>query len=88
MSKVISSSNTIFNCLSCSSNKTITSTTKCLYVKCHLFFPVGGAGQRDKLAAPVERVLFFAGDATSRECSGTVHGALESGFRAADEVIG
>lgn len=55
---------------------------------CYSYVPVGGAGQRDKLAAPVERVLFFAGEATSRECSGTVHGALESGFRAADEVIG
>ena len=42
---------------------------------------------RDTLAAPVEQVLFFAGEATSRDSSGYVHGALESGFRAADEVI-
>lgn len=52
------------------------------------YVPVGGAGLRDRLAAPVEQVLFFAGEATSRECASTVHGALESGFRAAAEVMG
>ncbi|MCB0213367.1 MAG: FAD-dependent oxidoreductase [Anaerolineae bacterium] len=52
------------------------------------YVPVGGAGLSDQLAAPVERLLFFAGEATSRECASTVHGALESGFRAADEIIG
>ena len=54
----------------------------------YTYVPVGGAGLRGKLAAPVERVLFFAGETTSRDNSGYVHGALESGFRAADEVIG
>ena len=54
----------------------------------YTYLPVGGAGLRDELAAPVEQVLFFAGEATNRDNSGYVHGALESGFRAADEVIG
>ncbi|MGI9626744.1 MAG: flavin monoamine oxidase family protein, partial [Longimicrobiales bacterium] len=53
----------------------------------YTYVPVGGAGLRDQLAAPVERTLFFAGEATNRDNSGYVHGALESGFRAADEVI-
>ncbi|MCB0195653.1 MAG: FAD-dependent oxidoreductase [Anaerolineae bacterium] len=52
------------------------------------YVPVGGAGLRDQLVAPIERVLFFAGEATSRECASTVHGALESGFTAADELMG
>jgi len=53
----------------------------------YTYVPVGGAGLRDQLAAPIEQVLFFAGEATNRDNSGYVHGALESGFRAADEVI-
>ncbi|WP_421790563.1 FAD-dependent oxidoreductase [Hyphobacterium sp.] len=43
--------------------------------------------QRDDLAAPVENRLFFAGEATSREYSSTVHGAYLSGQRAAQEVL-
>jgi monoamine oxidase len=54
----------------------------------YTYIPVGGAGLRDKLAQRVGEVLFFAGEATNRDNSGYVHGALESGFRAADEVIG
>ncbi|HET7537126.1 MAG TPA: FAD-dependent oxidoreductase, partial [Candidatus Didemnitutus sp.] len=38
-----------------------------------------------KLAAPVARTLFFAGEATAAEV-GTIHGALASGLRAAREV--
>jgi monoamine oxidase len=39
------------------------------------------------LAAPVAGRLFFAGEATDAEGrSGTVHGAIASGRRAADEV--
>jgi monoamine oxidase len=49
--------------------------------------PVGQLKQRQELAAPVGKQLFFAGEATSSEMSGTVHGALESGFRAAGEVL-
>lgn len=38
------------------------------------------------LARPLNSTLFFAGEATADEF-GTVHGALQSGLRAADEVI-
>ncbi len=41
---------------------------------------------RRALAAPVGDRLFFAGEATSREHPGTVHGARTSGLRAAAEV--
>jgi monoamine oxidase len=40
------------------------------------------------LGAPVNRTLFFAGEATDPDGrSGTVHGAIASGRRAADEVL-
>ena len=39
---------------------------------------VGGVEAGDALARPVERTLFFAGEATD-EASGTVEGALASG---------
>jgi polyamine oxidase len=42
---------------------------------------------RSVLAEPVGERLFFAGEATHREFPATVHGALLSGRRAADEVI-
>lgn len=41
---------------------------------------------RDTLAEPINNVLFFAGEATSRAYPATVHGALISGRRAADEI--
>jgi monoamine oxidase len=50
------------------------------------FCPVGAAGLRRVLSYPVEGVLFFAGEATSVERNATVHGAIESGWRAAGEV--
>jgi monoamine oxidase len=50
------------------------------------FCPVGTAGLRRVLSSPVEGVLFFAGEATSVERNATVHGAIESGRRAAREV--
>jgi monoamine oxidase len=50
------------------------------------FCPVGAAGLRRVLSYPVEGVLFFAGEATSVERNATVHGAIESGRRAAKEV--
>ncbi len=51
------------------------------------YVPPGGRGLRAALAAPVGGVLFFAGEATHvvRPC--TVHGAIESGERAAAEVV-
>jgi monoamine oxidase len=48
---------------------------------------VGGTGAREKLAEPLEETLFFAGEATDTEQSGTVGGALASGLRAAREVV-
>jgi monoamine oxidase len=49
---------------------------------------VGGAGARKSLAAPLADTLFFAGEATDYEGeSGTVAGALQSGLRAAREVL-
>jgi len=48
---------------------------------------VGGTGAREDLAAPLEETLYFAGEATDTEQSGTVGGALASGQRAAREVL-
>jgi monoamine oxidase len=39
-----------------------------------------------RLARPVAQTLFFAGEATAEEL-GTVHGALASGVRAAEEIL-
>jgi monoamine oxidase len=49
----------------------------------------GGTGARKALATPVKNTLFFAGEAadTAGE-SGTVAGALQSGLRAARQVLG
>ncbi|MGH7662002.1 MAG: flavin monoamine oxidase family protein, partial [Vulcanimicrobiaceae bacterium] len=47
----------------------------------------GGKNARSDLAAPVDDTLFFAGEATSTDYSGTVSGALESGTRAAREAL-
>jgi len=52
------------------------------------FLKVGSTpADRVALAAPVDGVLFFAGEATSSDFSATVHGALLSGRRAAAEVM-
>jgi monoamine oxidase len=49
---------------------------------------VGGADAGARLAAPLHDTLFFAGEATAAGGNtGTVHGALESGERAAHEVL-
>ncbi|MFD9467096.1 FAD-dependent oxidoreductase [Streptomyces sp. NPDC060027] len=46
-----------------------------------------GARARTMLAAPVGDRLYFAGETTSSEAPSTAHGALESGRRAARQVI-
>lgn len=51
------------------------------------YVATGGLGSREKLAAPVSGTLFFAGEATHVESAGTVHGATESGVRAAREML-
>jgi monoamine oxidase len=49
---------------------------------------VGGDEARRQLAEPIRQTLFFAGEATDTEGeAGTVAGALQSGTRAAREVI-
>ena len=49
---------------------------------------VDGADAGTRLAEPVDGTLFFAGEATAAGGNtGTVHGALESGRRAAGEVL-
>ena len=48
---------------------------------------VGGQGAREDLRKPLERTLFFAGEATDADEAGTVAGALRSGVRAAREVL-
>ena len=51
------------------------------------YVKVGGTGAREELAAPIEDTLYFAGEATDVDESGTVGGALASGIRAAKEVL-
>ncbi len=52
------------------------------------FVPVGAAGQRAILAEAVADVLYFAGEATHPIRPASVHGALETGYRAAAEIMG
>lgn len=47
----------------------------------------GGGGARKALSRPMLGTLFFAGEATNDEESATVSGALQSGTRAAQEVL-
>ena len=49
---------------------------------------VGGVGAAEELARPVGGTLFFAGEAAASERSGTVDGALASGQRAAERILG
>ncbi|WP_175551972.1 FAD-dependent oxidoreductase, partial [Burkholderia ubonensis] len=53
-------------------------------------FPAIGSrrGDRQLLAAPIADRVFFAGEATHEDYSGTVHGALLSGWRAASRILG
>ena len=52
------------------------------------YVTVGGSGARSALALPVDATLFFAGEATNTDDdAGTVEGALQSGLRAARELL-
>ena len=54
----------------------------------YTYVPAGAYGTRQALARPVDDTLYFAGDATVTTTNpSTVHGALESGLRAAREVL-
>jgi monoamine oxidase len=49
---------------------------------------VGGSEAPAKLARPIQRTLFFAGEASDAEGrTGTVHGAIATGRRAAKQVL-
>jgi monoamine oxidase len=52
------------------------------------FVRVGGTRAPALLARPISETLFFAGEATSPDQSGTVPGAIESGRRAAQQILG
>jgi monoamine oxidase len=47
----------------------------------------GGVDEQRLLAKPVEHTLYFAGEAAETGHSGTVHGAIMSGTRAAHELL-
>ena len=50
--------------------------------------PAGALEDLERLAEPVDGTLFFAGEATNTEGEeGTVHGALETGLRAARMIL-
>lgn len=50
--------------------------------------PVGATGAfYDELAASIDRRVFFAGEATSRDNPATAHGAYESGVREAKQIL-
>ncbi|MGE0867321.1 MAG: flavin monoamine oxidase family protein [Kofleriaceae bacterium] len=49
---------------------------------------VGAAEAVNQLAQPLDETLYFAGEATDVEYEGTVAGALASGARAAEQVLG
>jgi monoamine oxidase len=52
------------------------------------YVPVGGLAAQEELSRAEADTLFFAGEATNTEGhSGTVHGAIASGIRAANEII-
>ncbi|HET9392441.1 MAG TPA: NAD(P)/FAD-dependent oxidoreductase [Candidatus Rubrimentiphilum sp.] len=54
----------------------------------YAYLRVGAGDARDALTTPIEETLYFAGEATSNDEPGTIAGALESGYRAADAITG
>jgi len=58
------------------------------YSRCaYSYAGLGGSGAHDALRKPLKNTLFFAGEATSSDETGTVSGAIASGQRAAREVL-
>ena len=52
------------------------------------YVAVGGSDVQREFAAPLDNKLFFAGEATNFDGHhGTVHGAIATGYRAADEIL-
>ena len=67
----------------------ITDWSKEPFIRGAYSYPIVGGGLvfRKELAAPVSDSIFFAGEATNiNGHSGTVHGAIESGVRVAEEL--
>jgi monoamine oxidase len=52
------------------------------------YLTVGAGKAVEQLAQPIQNTLYFAGEATHEGMSGTVAGAIASGYRAADEILG
>lgn len=53
------------------------------------YVPAGAGDARERLATPVEDTLYFAGEAANTEGhAATVHGAIASGRRAAQQILG
>ncbi|HEU5238139.1 MAG TPA: NAD(P)/FAD-dependent oxidoreductase [Pyrinomonadaceae bacterium] len=52
------------------------------------YLPVNGLQAQEILSQPLDRKLYFAGEATCVGHIGTVHGAIQSGRRAAKEILG
>jgi monoamine oxidase len=48
---------------------------------------VGGVPAVDVYAAPIDDTLYFAGEATHPKFAGTVAAAIETGYRAAEEIL-
>jgi monoamine oxidase len=51
------------------------------------YVPVNGLDAQQTLSHPVDNKLFFAGEATAVGHIGTVHGAIQSGQRVANEIL-
>ena len=60
------------------------------YARGSYSYPAVGSSSKDRLAlaAPIAERVHFAGEATSADMSGTVHGALLSGWREASKILG
>ncbi len=53
----------------------------------YTYTPMGAEDARAELARPLEDALFFAGEATNADGhAATVHGAIETGYRAAGQL--
>jgi monoamine oxidase len=53
----------------------------------YAYLPVNGLELQQTLGLPVDDTLYFAGEAISLGHIGTVHGAIDTGHRAAKEVL-
>jgi monoamine oxidase len=52
----------------------------------YCMIPVGASELPSRLSTPLQRTLYFAGEHTEKEHAGTVHGAMASGVRAAEQL--